>query len=244
MKEKTDLKAVRSVANVLLLTDVHETEFSPLIVQHPFTATGLVGIRRNGETAMVDITKDAKSLREWQDFISGQIEIAGSVRDIYNMINKPYAMTFVKYAKHHLSREDFSDLLADAWMRSENPNNDANLSKGELVAMFKAADQTCLMEASELNELHGLDDTVTVYRGVTPYNGKNIRALSWTLEPRTAEWFANRFGEEGTVYEATIDKSHILALFNGRNEAEVIVDPKYLRDIEETQEIDEGLSLQ
>ena len=28
---------------------------------------------------------------------------------------------------------------------------------------------------------------MTVYRGVTPYNAKNIRALSWTLDRETAE---------------------------------------------------------
>ena len=50
----------------------------------------------------------------------------------------------------------------------------------------------------------------------------------------TAEWFAHRFGEEGTVYEAQISKEHILAFFNGRNESEVVVDPKYLEPVSYT----------
>ena len=81
-----------------------------------------------------------------------------------------------------------------------------------------------------------LQHTVTVYRGVTPYNAKNIRALSWTLDRKTADWFAHRFGEEGTVYEAQIRKEHILALFTGRNESEVIVDPRHLEQIMESPE--------
>lgn len=59
----------------------------------------------------------------------------------------------------------------------------------------------------------------------------NVKALSWTLSRETAEWFAHRFDEDGTVYEAKIDKKHICALFTGRNESEVIVDPKQLKDI-------------
>lgn len=46
-----------------------------------------------------------------------------------------------------------------------------------------------------------------------------------------AEWFSKRFDNDGTIYEAQINKEHILALFNIRNESEVIVDPTYLMDI-------------
>lgn len=81
------------------------------------------------------------------------------------------------------------------------------------------------------------------YRGVTSYNAKNIKALSWTLDRDTAEWFAYRFGEEGTVYEAQIQKEHILAFFNGRNESEVVVDPKYLEQIMESPEPEIGMRM-
>ena len=41
---------------------------------------------------------------------------------------------------------------------------------------------------------------------------------------------------EGTVYEAQIRKEHILALLTGRNESEVIVDPRHLEQIMESPE--------
>ena len=66
-------------------------------------------------------------------------------------------------------------------------------------------------------------------------NAKNIKALSWTLDKDTAEWFAHRFGENGTVYEAQIQKKYIYAFFNSRNESEVIVDPKHLIAIAQVQ---------
>ena len=60
-----------------------------------------------------------------------------------------------------------------------------------------------------------------------------MEALSWTLDKEKAEWFAHRFGEDGTVYQARIGKEHILAFFNARNESEVIIDPDRLTDITE-----------
>ena len=97
------------------------------------------------------------------------------------------------------------------------------------------------MDGEEKEKFDSFDDTVTIYRGVTSYNAKNIKALSWTTDYQTAEWFAHRFGEEGTVYQAQIGKEHILAFFSGRNESEVIVDPKYLTNITEAPELDTGI---
>lgn len=108
---------------------------------------------------------------------------------------------------------------------------DVNVSKAKLLSLFKQADPTVLMEQDEYVQFKMLDDPVTVYRGVTTHNAKNVKALSWTLSRETAEWFANRFGEKGTVYEAQIDKKHIFAVFNRRNESKVILDPQYLTDI-------------
>jgi hypothetical protein len=42
------------------------------------------------------------------------------------------------------------------------------------------------------------------------------------------------------VYEAKIEKAHICALFLGRNETEVILNPKYLTDIFQVQAMDQG----
>ena len=244
MKKNTDLTAIKHLAHSLLMTGVVPTEFSPVIVQHPFTSSGLVGLSTKGNISMIDITASEENLHKWQNYVANEIDKAESITDIYRMINKPYVMTFVKFAKDDLSKDDFSELLADAWIRSENPNSDANLSSRELVSMFRSADKHLLMDESEINQLYNMDDIVTVYRGVTPVHEKNVKALSWTLDYETACWFANRFGQEGTVYEATIAKEHILALFNSRNESEVIVDPRYLQDIEPVQEIEEGLYLQ
>lgn len=89
-----------------------------------------------------------------------------------------------------------------------------------------------------------LEDTVTVYRGVRSARSDGISAMSWTLDKDTASWFANRYGRQGKVYEAKIEKKYIHALFLGRNESEVILDPKYLADITQVQDLQQSLDMQ
>ena len=132
----------------------------------------------------------------------------------------------MKYTASHLSGEDYAKLLANAWITSGAPNRDVNVSKAELVRMFKAAEPSLLMTEEEIHQLSELNNPVTIYRGVTDYNADDINALSWTLNLEKALWFSKRFNSEGTVYEAQIDKTHIIAFFNTRDESEIIVEPK------------------
>lgn len=243
MRKETNMAGVKSVAKALLMLDIHLTDYSPVIVQHPFTSSGVVAAPTENGLAMLDITQGDENLSAWRGLMVKQIDQAKNAYHIYMMLNKSYALSFLSLAEPHLSQKDFSKILADAWIRSENPNMDKNFVKKSLVDMFKKADQSILMDGEEKDVFDSFDDTVTIYRGVTSYNAKNIKALSWTTEYQTAEWFAHRFGEEGTVYEAQISKEHILAFFNGRNESEVIVDPKYLTDITEAQAMDTGMNL-
>lgn len=242
MRYKTDLDAVKHVAVSLLHTHINETKFSPMVVQHPFTSSAFVGISNNGEMELLNILESSESKIKWQEFMEKQITNADSVYRIFMMVNKPYALTFLKLASKHLSFDDFSRILGDAWVMSENPNGDANVTKGELIGFFEAADPEVIMTPEERKQLDELDDTVTVYRGVTSYNADNVLALSWSLEYDTANWFAHRFDEDGTVYQAQIDKKHILALFNGRNEAEVIVNPHCLTQVMVAEEMNQGFT--
>ena len=168
--------------------------------------------------------------------VGEQIDSAKNVHQIFVLFNPPYYLTFIKFAASALSEKDLGQLLSTAWTQEECPNQDCNVSKRELVALFQSVPPESLMDEEERAAHQALEDTVTVYRGVTPYNAKNVRALSWTLDRKTADWFAHRFGEEGTVYEAQIRKEHILALFTGRNESEAIVDPRHLEQIMESPE--------
>ncbi len=229
---QTDLEQVKRVATILLETDIVETEFSPMIVQHPFTNTGFAFVQKEGALQTLNLTESEEDLRSWRETMKSAIQDVSDPYHLYMMINKPYALTFLKYAEPCLSQKDFSKILSSAWIMTEHSNSDNNVSKKELVSMFKKADPAILMRKEECKQLAALDDVITVYRGVTPHNARNIKALSWTLNYDTAKWFAERFNSKGTVYKAQIEKAHVFALFTSRNEAEIVLDPKYLQGIE------------
>ena len=244
MRKETDLRQVKATARALLMLDLGETDFSPMIVKHPFTDSGITAIPKpDGSIQMLNLMDDPSDLKRWRDFVSQTIEKSGSAYEVYMMVTKPYGLTFLKFVYPHLSQADMSGILASAWTRAEAPNRDVNVKQSKLLSMFKSADPSALMHEEDLERFQELEDTVTVYRGVTSFNADNVKALSWTLDQETAEWFAHRFGEDGTVYEAQINKAHIYAYFGGRNEAEVIVDPKYLMDITEVQDINNGFTM-
>lgn len=241
---ETDLKKVKTLGLVFLELDIQTTKISPLVVKHPFTDSGIAGIRtKDGNIDLVDLINDPNALQTWRTQIRQLISKAEKPLDILMMVTKSYKLAFLKHAVSYLSEQDMASLLAQAWIIAEAPNSDPNISKRELVALFRSVDPKKLMDEKEYELFCGLDDVITIYRGVTSYNAKDVKVLSWTLNRATAEWFATRFNEQGTVYEAQIDKQHICAVFLGRNEAEVIVDPKYLQGITPIQSQQEELQM-
>ncbi len=231
MLKETNLDGVKSIAKQLVMVRLHLTEFSPVVVQHPFTSSGMVATPSDEGIRLMDITKNDADFTRWQDFVKAQIDHAENAYHIYMMTNKAYALTFLKMATPFLSQKDFSKILSAAWIRSENPNLDPNVTTTKLLSMFKKAAPEHLMSEKEQALLQSLPEQVTVYRGLTSYNAKKIEGLSWTLNQHTAEWFAQRYNEQGKVYQATVNKADIIAILTDRNESEVIIDPKTLKDI-------------
>lgn len=243
MKKETDLDCIKSTARTFLYLDIKESPYGAVLVQHPFTNSGLVCLQNNEGHEFVNLLEDDNALTRWREVMKGRIQECENVYQLYLLVNKPYRIAFLKYTVDFMSRDDMSQILADIWISTESPNLDPNMSKSKLVSLFKKANPKELMNEDELKVFNEFEETVTIYRGVTSYNADNIKALSWTLDFDKADWFANRFEEDGTVYEAEIDKSHILAYFNRRNESEVIVDPRYLIDIEEAQSQGNGITI-
>lgn len=245
MKKETDMRSLRSVAHAFLMFEPQATDYSPMVIKHPFADSGIVPVRQeeNNQMGVANIMEDENALAAWRKQIGKQIDEITSPQSLFLMLAKSYFLPFIKYAKPYLSQEDFSKFLSDAWIMYEAPNGDPNFTQKQLLGLFQSAAPEHLMTEEEYEAFQELEDTLTVYRGVTSYNGNRIKALSWTTDRETAEWFAHRFHEEGTVYEAEISKEHIYALFNGRNESEVIVDPRYLMNLSEVQDMDEGFSI-
>lgn len=148
------MQKVRMTARALLYTDIHETEFSPVVVQHPFTNSGVVLLRNYGNGECVNIMEDQTAQEEWRNQIRGLIDKAEDVFSIFALVNKPYKMTFIKYCLPYLSRTEYTSIFAEAWVRSENPNSDPNFTPEELFYMFRLTDKETLMSEEDRRAYH------------------------------------------------------------------------------------------
>lgn len=242
--KETNLPELKALAKALLQFEPELTEFSPMLIYHPFTSSGIVAVTdAEGNPGFGNILENPEDMRKWRQQMERIIGESDSAIGIYNLIEKQYVMGFLKHAAPYLTREDYSVILADAWSYCDQPNYDPNLPKSRLLAMFRAADPKLLMNDSEREMFGKLDDTVTVYRGVRSARSDGLNAMSWTLSRETAEWFASRYGRQGKVYEARIEKQHILALFLDKNESEVVLNPRHLTDITQVLDLQQAQNM-
>lgn len=224
-----NIDRVKEAAKVLLFTDIHPTEFSPIVVHHPFTSSGIVGIKENGKVDIINILDDT-NLERWRMHISSFIDRAGDFREIFYMINNPYRLRFLRMIMDDLTAEELGHFLGAAYTADEFPSS--NIGKNDLMKMFRRATRESLMTKEELAFLDALPEKVRIFRGVQSANRKHINGMSWTLNQDTAKWFAERFHKKGVVYAADISQEHIFAYYTARNESEVVVDPKWLENVE------------
>lgn len=115
-------------------------------------------------------------------------------------------------------------------------------SKNGIISNFinnKRPNKHFLMDVEERKFLAELPDEITIYRGCSKkeINSNKIR-YSWTLDKKVAEFFAYEYANVGLtqsfdkvksdfdVIEKTINKSEVIAYFNGRKESEILYYPK------------------
>ena len=71
------------------------------------------------------------------------------------------------------------------------------------------------------------DESLTVYRGENVDSAKGDDAFSWTLNKKTAKFFADRFSKgSGRIIEKDIKPEEVIDFLEDRGESEVILFPK------------------
>jgi len=81
-------------------------------------------------------------------------------------------------------------------------------------------------KASLKKALSSLPDKVTVYRGMGERSSSESAAFSWTMDPGTAMHFALwHTDRDAQICKGFVNKEDILAVFDDRNEAEVLIWP-------------------
>ena len=58
MRKQTNLDGVKSVAKAMVMLDIHLTDYSPVVVQHPFTSSGVVAAPTENGITLVDIHRN------------------------------------------------------------------------------------------------------------------------------------------------------------------------------------------
>ena len=91
MRKETDLGGVKAIAKTLLMTAVNQTPYSPMLVQHPFTSTGLIPFPTEKDKGFqpVDITLNEDNLKIWRESVSQIIDEAENSYHIYMLLNPP-----------------------------------------------------------------------------------------------------------------------------------------------------------
>lgn len=89
MREQTDMQKIKMVSNLLLMLEIYQTEYSPMIVQHPFTSTGIVMNPHIGIAGILNIAQNESDLNKWREQLKKEIDAAHSPFEIFMMLNKP-----------------------------------------------------------------------------------------------------------------------------------------------------------
>jgi hypothetical protein len=175
-------------------------------------------------------------LDDRQEILRGYEE-QGDFQQAVMTHEKPFRMQVLTEYEHRMSDAVFWKTFADAWTDSENLWQDAEMIDRMLSSPRPHREETMTLE--ERRALETMPDTLTIYRG---FSGKGtLRGWSWTTDREKGEWFARRptgpqqpAPTDPTLVEATVRKSDVIAYFAGRNESEIVVDPRKVKIVSTT----------
>lgn len=120
-----------------------------------------------------------------------------------------------------LSDRDYWRLLAQIWIGHDVVYSD--LATWRALFGSSRPGREWLMDEAERARVAALPEVVTAYRGFSHPGGQ--AGISWTLEREQAEWFARRLEVLGGAFVATVvvPRERIVAVFDGRDEAEAVI---------------------
>jgi hypothetical protein len=120
----------------------------------------------------------------------------------------------------------FWDLFMDIWSDSENIFALKQIWF-HLIRLKEKPSFDLVINEDDRKVFNELPEELTIYRGTTEDEDEDTDSLSWTIDKKQAEWFANRFNKDKPkVIERKIKKSEVLSFYNGRSENEIIIYPK------------------
>lgn len=222
-----NLELAIELACVFARMEIVTTEFSPIVVLHPYLENAFIYDDNGVFNALEEKERYNKYIENFCHILKKQENIS----DLLGMIRKSYRLTFLKFLKKEniITLKECGNLLAENWKVIKFLNCDVNVRKNVVLRWISNSDKNILMNKSELKIYKSLSNEIVIYRGVNNKKGK--LGISWTLNKEIAEWFATRYNT-GNVYKAKIKKENVIGYINSRDEQEIIVDYNKLYDVE------------
>ena len=220
--KETNLSKLKEISIILAnAVEIKDVGFG--IVQHPF-----INMMFYKNLTLYEPENVKIFLNDLQQEIYHKNNVAG----IFMMLNKPWYLTWLKYARQYMTNKDFSEWFGYAWTASEDPNNDVNVGLKTLVSWFRESRKTSIMTNSDYKYFKAIPNEMMLYRGIS--KGRNIYGLSYTANIDKANWFANRWNKYAGVIVLHVKKEDILCYLNTRGEDEYVVNTyKYRKQIKQ-----------
>lgn len=185
-------------------------------IHHPL----YVGEVRNADyCGHIHTTIDARQRRLTSLLTEGRYDLAVMTHE------KPYRLEALEKYATRMDDALFWKTFAEVWQMSDNL-----WQYQPAIRRIMDRNRPCreeMMTAEERHAAGAMPDPIPIYRGYT--RTRSMKGWSWTTDPDKAEWFARRFavkGRECFVAEGTVSKQYVIAFFTGRNESEIVVDPR------------------
>jgi hypothetical protein len=173
-----------------------------------------------------------KQLRAKKEIIAKE-EAAGDYRHAMWLHERPHRLNYFARIADRLSDEDYWRTLGTAYVDSENIWQNSALVRHLLSDPNRQGSRQMIMDEDDLAKYNTLPETFKVYRGCI---AKNKNGMSWTLDPGKAEWFARRLSKKNPiVITGIVNKADVIAYFGGREEQEIVVDPRKVKNKQERQ---------
>jgi hypothetical protein len=191
----------------------HLLATQPLV--HPITAYVVAGDLESAERATAEVTRGADP-----------ITVVGHIGSYARW---DWTVTMLNLGK--ITPSWFYENIADLWSGSDP--DDTNPAYLNLWRLARHANGSYVRDGRALPK-SSVKGFVTIYRGGYPATIGN--GFAWTTDPKIAGKFATTLGQRqpvpgGIVISGEVSPSDVLAYITDRNEAEVIVDPRAVRNV-------------
>lgn len=204
-----------------LVTNKWQIISHPLVVEVPYhrEMNALINARFVQKKKSLE---EARLANDWNRFVF--------------LHERPYRIDALQIALRSGLRDNaaaMNELIQSTWIDSENIRQN---QKAWIQIWSSLDNPQQTMDPTDAAAFKKLPETIEIYRGVrNPHFNKN--GLSWTTDIAKAHWFAKRWsGAKDSMpllLTGQVAKQKVFAHFTGRNESEIVVLPKFVRNKKE-----------